>query len=673
MNIYTSLFTAAALLSVAASSFCANPADMKTAEEFAASRFNSAGKASVAPYSFEYGGEKSTIIDSWNYSEKTEKMTNNRIKFTQTYTDPASGMEFRCVMVRYTDFPTVEWTVYAKNNGSVNSKNLKLFNSLDYIFKSDSFLLHHAVGSPCTPGDYGPLETTFTPGMKKTIGGLNGRSTNSDMSYFNLELAPDKGVIIAVGWPGQWTSDWACGNGNLKVTCRQEYLDTYLKPGEEVRSPLTVFQFWSGGDRIDSQNVWRRWMLAHNSSRAEGGEKLKPMLTASSSRQFMEMTGGTNKNQIEFIDKYEERGFHIDCWWMDAGWYSKDGNWANTGTWEVDEDRFPNGLREVTDYAKKKGLTNIIWFEPERIGNLDTWIPANHPDWVHMSLLTLDKEETYQWLVEHICNFIKEQGVGIYRQDFNIDPLASWLDRDEEGRAGMIEQKHCVNLLRYWDEIARRFPGIILDECASGGRRNDMECMRRAVPLWRTDCAYGCIGTQSQTYGIAFWIPYNGTGTICIQDAGYYGLEGDKGKPDAYALFSNGAPSCNLGNDIRVDDFDYDTMLKLLDVYQNHVTPAYLGDYYPMTGYSLDDNVWMAYQFDRPEVKKGVVLAFRRPNCAEKSLEISLRALKPNKTYTMTELITGKFFTLKGSELMTSFKVTLENAPDVAVYEYVEK
>jgi alpha-galactosidase len=32
-------------------------------------------------------------------------------------------------------------------------------------------------------------------------------------------------------------------------------------------------------------------------------------------------------------------------------------------------------------------------------------------------------------------------------------------------------------------------PQLRIDSCASGGRRNDLETMRRAVPLWRSDYA----------------------------------------------------------------------------------------------------------------------------------------------------------------------------------------
>ena len=55
----------------------------------------------------------------------------------------------------------------------------------------------------------------------------------------------------------------------MRVAAGQELTKFRLLPGEEVRTPLVVLQFWKG-DRIHSQNVWRRWMIAHNLPRPGG-------------------------------------------------------------------------------------------------------------------------------------------------------------------------------------------------------------------------------------------------------------------------------------------------------------------------------------------------------------------------------------------------------------------
>ena len=47
------------------------------------------------------------------------------------------------------------------------------------------------------------------------------------------------------------------------------------------------------------------------------------------------------------------------------------------------------------------------------------------------------------------------------------------------------------------------------------------------------------------------------------------------------------------------------------------------GDYYPLTAYSTGDDAWAAFQWDRPEERDGIVLAFRRPLAPQASIRSS--------------------------------------------------
>lgn len=238
---------------------------------------------------------------------------------------------------------------------------------------------------------------------------------------------------------------------------------------------------------ISAQNVWRRWMFAHNIPRP-GHKPLKPQLFGCSSHFTDEMVTGNEENQIYFINRYLEEHLKIDYWWMDAGWYFCNGSWGNTGTWEVDTNRFPRGLRAISDYAHSNGIKTIVWFEPERVAP-NTWLTQNHPEWIlggkNGGLFNLGNSEARNWLTNHVDKLLTDQGIDLYREDFNIDPLSFWLANDTEDRQGITEIRYVEGHLAYWDELLRRHPDLIIDSCASGGRRNDLETMRRSVPhLW---------------------------------------------------------------------------------------------------------------------------------------------------------------------------------------------
>ena len=58
------------------------------------------------PFSFQYGGKTSDeILPGWKFSQTTKKLDANRTQTTQTYTDPNSGLQMKCVMVRVQRFP----------------------------------------------------------------------------------------------------------------------------------------------------------------------------------------------------------------------------------------------------------------------------------------------------------------------------------------------------------------------------------------------------------------------------------------------------------------------------------------------------------------------------------------------------------------------------------------
>src|SRR5271156_5811435 len=128
------------------------------------------------------------------------------------------------------------------------------------------------------------------------------------------------------------------------------------------------------------------------------------------------------------------------------------------------------------------------------------------------------------------------------------------------------------------------------------------------------------------TYGISFWIPYQGTATVACANAAYYGSGPTPIEP--YAFWSNTTPSLGCGIDIRVKQIDYNALRRLLGQWRQ-INPFYYYDYYPLTPYSQDDKAWIAWQFDRPETGEGMIQAFRRGNSNQDTQRLRLRGLDP--------------------------------------------
>jgi alpha-galactosidase len=594
------------------------------------------------PFSFRMDGRLiSSRQAGWNLKVRLERIDARRTRERRTLFDPKTGFAATCVSVRYSDFPVIEWTVYLEQTRRGESPLITDFNALDVRFdrnRSGGYVLHHPAGTTVSAGDYAPQDAPLPPGADVKIAPNGGRPCGGEFPYMNLQ-GPDGGVALAIGWPGHWHAEFSRDSaGVVHATAGQEGMRFKLRFGERVRSPLIAALSYRG-DWIRGQNMWRRWMVAHNLPRP-GGKLPPPQLNACYGTT-VDLSLVNYDYQSFYLDRYVAEGLKPDYLWEDAGWYPNRSGWPNTGTWEVDTARFPGGLRPLTNHAHAKGVRVIVWFEPERV-TPGTWLYEKHPEWLlgrdgDQKLLDLGNGAARRWLVDHIDGMLGREGIDLYRQDYNVDPLPYWRGADAPDRRGITENHYCAGYLAFWDELLRRRPNMLIDSCASGGHRNDLETMRRSVPLLRSDHILDAVGNQGHTYGLAFWIPFNGTGT---DQPGDYEIMS--------AMTQAGFTACW---DARNRSQDWQRYRKLVAVWRA-VSPLYLADFYPLTTYNLDADKWIAWQWDSPERGQGAVQAFRRAKSPDEKMTLRLKALKPTETYVVADLLTHRAATLSGRELM---------------------
>jgi len=613
------------------------------------------------PFSFVYDGRPSSeLLAGWEVKREKKRLDERRTEHALTWTDPKTALVVKCIGVEYGDFPTVEWTIYFKNTGNADTPIIEKIQAIDTVFGGPAqgeFVLRSHTGDLCTKDSFQPHVDVLAAKSEKRIANSGGRPTQSAFPYFNVTW-PGDGAIVVLSWAGQWATTFSRGQASgLRVSGGQELTHFRLHAGEHVRGPMVVVQFYKG-DWLRAQNVWRKWMLAHSMPRPGG--KLPPQqLAACSSHQFGEMINADTKSQIFFVDRYLEEGLKLDYWWMDAGWYWNKSGWWNTGTWEVDTNRFPKGLREVSDHAHAKDVRIIVWFEPERV-TPGTWLYDKHPEWLlgkdgEVKLLNMGNPEAVKWVTDHVNKLIDDQGIDLYRQDYNIDPLPYWRAADTEGRQGITEIRYVEGYFAYWDGLLAKHPNMLIDSCASGGRRNDLETLRRAVPLLRSDYIIEPVGNQGHTYALSLWFPYFGTGT---------------GAMDAYGLRSVMCPHFTACFDMRRKDLNYENARQLLGQWRK-IGPCFFGDYYPLTPYSLTDNDWIGWQFNRPEQGDGFVQVFRRAGSVYRAADLKMHGLDPEKKYAVTNLDTDKAIVASGGDLMgQGLPAEITTRPGAGLYSY---
>ena len=614
--------------------------------------------------SFVYGGSNSAaVMPKWSRQAREQQVDSKRTRRDLTYRDPSSGLEIRVEAVQFSDFPAVEWVAYLSNRAATNTPLLENICSLDAILpipNAGTIRLHSAKGAVASFDDFAPQVTDFKPGKKVRFQPGGGRSSSQVLPFFNLEGA-NGGVIAAIGWSGEWAAEFSCDQrGEIRLTTGLDRTRLVLNPGETIRTPRMLLLFYEG-DHGRGQNLLRQFLLAQHRPQ-RGGQRLVAPITCGN-------WGATRASiHLSNVDQIIRHNLPIDYYWIDAEWFGTGGWPVNVGNWEVKKDLYPAGFKPISDALRKSGRELLLWFEPERVFKGTPWY-KEHRDWLldvggDSLLFNLGDPEARKFLTDFISAKVNEFGLGCYRQDFNIDPLPFWQAADAPDRQGISEIRYIEGLYAFWDELLARHPDLIIDNCASGGRRIDLETVGRATPFWRTDGPRDAIAHQCHSYGLLPWVPLSATS----QDRAL----------DDYEFRSSMCSGLCLNwwvaGDVPAEeipaDFPFAWAKRTLDGYLK-LREFYYGDFYPLTPYSQGKDLWMAYQLDRPDLGKGLLVVLRRPDSPYETARFKLRGLDASVSYRLTDIDSGKRSTGSGKNwLQSGLAVTVKGQPGSSLLVY---
>lgn len=633
----------------------------------------------VPPFSFVYGGRhSSTFIHDWKREFRVEVVSDTIEQRTVIFTDPDTHLEVKAVGRVYLDTPGVDWTVYFANKGSRDTPVIEQVKAVDHAVTTGTesrVVLHRLNGSPCQTDDWMPFDQTVGKGQRVEFAATHGRSSNVS-PWFCADWGSG-GVITAIGWSGQWCAAVEFQDGAFRVQAGQQDLRTVLQPGEELRSPRIMQMARQGGDHYDAYNLFRRTMMAHIMPRIDGKLVVPPIVHLSTA--FHELNKTNEENVLSHLASLDGLGFEM--FWLDAYWTGVKGFPGSMGDYGFpierveSKERFPNGLSAIGEAVAKTGLGFVLWFEPERVVS-GTFLAVEHPEWVISlqgnggGLFNLGIPEARQYMTDYLNAVLKAYKVSCLRIDFNIDPLPYWqfMDAKETGRAGLTELRYIEGLYRMWDDILKANPGLFIDNCASGGRRIDLELMTRSIPLWRSDntCDMGdkkqetivlaALKNQVMSAGLNRYVPFSTCGQIGATP--YLFRSG----------FNAGISFCD---DVRVPGYPSE-LLKQAIAEGKRIRKYFAGNFYPLVESGIDPALWCMMQYHRPDEKDGMLLVFRRPASPYSVAEFPLREIDPDATYRVTvshDYTPETPQLVKGRDL-PHFKVTIPESPGSLLLEY---
>jgi len=631
------------------------------------------------PFSFVYGGRPSSeLIGKWKRTDEEKTLDATTTQHRVVLTDPETGLEIRAVFMVYTDTPAVDWTLYFTNRGDKDTPILENIQAVDAaIRRSGVVTLHRLTGSKCVAEDWLPLDDALPAGEQIEFAPEGGWSSSGASPFFTVQW-PGGGVVTAIGWSGQWNAVVERGTDDtLRIRAGMQFAHLKLHPGETMRSPRIMQCYWSGDDAWHGYNAFRRAMFAHIMPRIDGQLVTPPIAHLSTS--FYELNDSTEANVLSHLESAKGLGFEV--FWLDAYWTKKGfpegmGNYGFPIERVEPHDRFPNGLRPIGEAVRKAGMEFLVWFEPERV-HPKTYLAVEHPDWVISptgdggGLMNLGIPDAREYLTKYLNEVIQQYEMDWLRIDYNITPLPYWqfLNQQDPDRVGMAEIRYVEGFYKMWDDIRAAHPHLAIDDCASGGRRIDLETMSRSLPLWRSDntcdmldhkpatVVLAAAKNQAMTAGLSRYVPFSTCGQM-------------GSTPYLFRSGMNGG-GISFGEDCRPADYRRE-QLKEAIAEAKRLRPYFFGNYYALGDVTVRAEDWCVLQYDRPKEQDGMVVAFRRPAAPNADLPVHLRGIDPAADYEITRAYGFERSSptrISGAELGT-MKLHLEECPGSVVIEY---
>ncbi|MCR5251468.1 MAG: alpha-galactosidase [Lachnospiraceae bacterium] len=249
-----------------------------------------------------------------------------------------------------------------------------------------------------------------------------------------------------------------------------------LKPGESFRAPKAVAAV---GDSFE--DVCDKLVKAQHPDISPVDDQMGIV--------FNEYCTTWGNPDIDKLKKLADRiaGKGIQYLVMDSGWYSDCGYWWEyRGDWSINGKRFPNGLKELADYIRAKGMIPGIWFEFETVGyKAKQFEDSEHlvkKDGVPLTIggaRFWDMEDPWvgDYLKSSVTDRLKADGFGYIKIDYN-DTLGMGCDGEEA--PGENLRRKVLATQDYFRTLKREIPELVIENCSSGGHRLEPSFMELA-------------------------------------------------------------------------------------------------------------------------------------------------------------------------------------------------
>jgi len=480
-----------------------------------------------------------------------------------------------------------------------------------------------------------------------------GRSSNGDLPFFQIhDATSNSGIFVGIGWSGQWEAQVGIDKttGQLSLRAGMPGIHLRIPPGERIVTPRILIGGYRGDERKGA-NTLRRLLYTYYTPLLEGQKPLPPI---SFSTWFTMDNQISEERLLATAKAAEDLGIEYFC--IDSGWFGK-GFPEGVGNWEIDRAKFPNGFKPITEFVNGHGMKLGLWFEPER-AEPGTQLAVEHPEWIHGHLVWLGAKETQDWIIDHLDRIISENNIEWIRYDFNTEPLPEWDKMDGPEERGLAQIRHIMGFYRVLDEIMARHSSLLIEGCASGGRRIDLETIARSHTFWKSDYTTGIPCLRFQVTGGNYFLPGNYLNVNLLFPAKPFEYHSLFGGPLGFGIkFAEMSPQ--QLDDIRKQIAQYREIRRYL-----------IEDYYPLFEQSLDEKEWTGWQFHDPKDGSGIVIAVRPAASPYTGASVKLSGIDVSRRYKVTDIVADTSVDVEGRRLAEGYGIDADDCPGSRLLHY---
>lgn len=258
-----------------------------------------------------------------------------------------------------------------------------------------------------------------------------------------------------------------------------------IKPGESFETPKAILTVAVLKDRKENEaiNLVSQRLTSAQKEAADQGPSCEQELPILFNEYCTTWGCPSHENITGILEAIKNKGFSYFV--IDCGWYKEDGvPWdISMGDYVPSKSLFPDGLEKTVNAIKEAGMKPGIWFEIDNVGS------ASHAYQETDRLLTRDgeilttqmrrfwdmrKPEVVEDLTNKVIGTLKKYGFEYMKMDYN-DTIGIGCDGAESLGEGLRQNMEAS--FRFIEKVKREIPGIILENCASGGHKLEPEMM----------------------------------------------------------------------------------------------------------------------------------------------------------------------------------------------------